>query len=223
MNRLSASDRAAMIPSPRCMSSRQSSGGGSRLRIISRLPAIDLIGVSELFSSWPSTRTSRCQACSSSSRNGRVRSLITSNWCGSPPSRNIVRDTPQRPLPPGNARCTVRFSSPVRNCARSSDSASAFSSRSEGRLSSRSPARFTSCKRWALSKANTETSISSITLRSRVVASSAPRRWARSVAPMAFTCSITSPSASSSWGRSGPDRVVALAHRFEKVGQRPQR
>ena len=44
------------------MSSRQSSGGGSRASSDSRLPAIDLIGASELFNSWPMTRINRRQA-----------------------------------------------------------------------------------------------------------------------------------------------------------------
>ena len=96
--------------------------------------------------------------------------------------------------------------------------------RSDGRPSSRSPARFTSRRRLSPSKAKMATSISSITLRSSVVASSAPRRWARSVAPMAFTCAITSPkrvfvrrSAARANG------IVALAHGFEQIGERPQR
>ena len=89
--------------------------------------------------------------------------------------------------------------------------------------SSRSPARFTRRKRRSPSKANTATSISSITLRSSVVASSAPRRCARSVAPMAFTCSITSPKASSSASAARADGIVAFAHGFEQIGQRPQR
>jgi hypothetical protein len=46
MNRLSDSERDAMTPSPRCMSTRQSVGGGSRSMIVERLPAIDLMGAS---------------------------------------------------------------------------------------------------------------------------------------------------------------------------------
>ena len=70
MKRLSDSDREAMTPRPRWTSSRQSAGGGSRSRIVARLPAIDLIGASELFISWPMTRIRRCQAWRSSSRSG---------------------------------------------------------------------------------------------------------------------------------------------------------
>ena len=75
MKRLRLSDRAVITPSPRRMSSRQSSGNVSRASRVSRLPAIDLMGVSELFSSCPSTRTRRCQACNSCSRErlGEVR------------------------------------------------------------------------------------------------------------------------------------------------------
>ena len=70
MKRLSDSDRDAMTARPRCTSSRQSRGGGSRSTIVERLPAIDLIGASELFISWPMTRIKRCHACRSSSRSG---------------------------------------------------------------------------------------------------------------------------------------------------------
>ncbi len=77
---------------------------------------MDRIGVSELFSSCPSTRSSRCHACRSSSRSARLRSESTRSWCGSPPSRNVrPRDPPaadaarERPSarsaasrPPGN-------------------------------------------------------------------------------------------------------------------------
>ena len=64
------------------MSSRQSAGGGSRSTIVDRLPAIDLIGASELFISWPMTRIRRCHACRSSSRSGWLRSESTSSSCG---------------------------------------------------------------------------------------------------------------------------------------------
>src|SRR6185369_1196330 len=53
---------------PRCMSSRQSGGSGSLPIKSARLPATDLIGASELLSSWPNTRNRRCQAVRSSSR-----------------------------------------------------------------------------------------------------------------------------------------------------------
>ena len=73
--------------------------------MLTRLPAIDLIGVSELFSSCPSTRTSRCQACNSCSLKAWVRSLITTSSSGNPCSRMRVRRTPHRPAPPGNTAC----------------------------------------------------------------------------------------------------------------------
>src|SRR5664280_1219191 len=56
MKRLRLSERDMITLRPRRISSRQSSGSGWRATIDSRLPAMDLIGVSELFSSWPSTR-----------------------------------------------------------------------------------------------------------------------------------------------------------------------
>ena len=47
-----------------------------------RLPAMDLMGASELLSSWPSTRMSRCHAWRSSSRSARLTSASTSSSMG---------------------------------------------------------------------------------------------------------------------------------------------
>ena len=132
-----------MTSRPRCMSSRQSAGGGSRSTIVARLPAIDLIGASELFISWPMTRISRCQAWRSSSRSGWLRSESTSSSCGRPPWRNWLRRISQRPTPPGNAVLMTRGASPARQSARPISSASRPSSRSAGWSSSRAPARLT--------------------------------------------------------------------------------
>ena len=63
-----------------------------------RLPAIDWIGASELLSSWPSTRISRCQAWRSSSRSGRLTSARTRSRWGTPPWRKDVRRISQRPV-----------------------------------------------------------------------------------------------------------------------------
>ncbi len=109
-----------------------------------------------------------------------------------------------------------------RYSAKPSEVASRASSRSAGCASSRSPARFTSRSDCCGSKAKTATSISSITLRSSAVASSAPSRWSRSVAAIAFTCCITSPSGSFGLSDAGADRVVAFAHRFQQIGERAQ-
>ena len=135
--------RDAITCSPRVMSSRQSSGGGLRCSSVSRLPAIDLIGPSELPSSWPMTRISRCHACRSCSRSGRLTSDSTSRSCGSPPSRNVVRRTSQRPtLPPGSDRSTTRGASPNQSVTPSS-SAVRPSICSMLRPISRSPVRLT--------------------------------------------------------------------------------
>ena len=112
MKRLRLSEREVITFRPRRMSSRQSSGSGSRARMLSRLPAIDLMGASELFSSWPSTRTSRCHACSSCSLSAWVRSEITTSSSGRPCSRMRVRRTPQRPAPPGKTRWKVLCGGP---------------------------------------------------------------------------------------------------------------
>ena len=93
VKRLSESERAAITARPRRISSLQSAGIASRANIDSRLPAIDLIGARELLISWPMTRISRCHACRSSSRSGRLTSESTSSWCGRPPWRNVVRRT----------------------------------------------------------------------------------------------------------------------------------
>ncbi len=76
MNRLSDSARSAITFKPLWISSRQSSGSGSRRLIAESVAAIDLIGASELFNSCPSTRMIRCQAWRSSSRSARDRSVM---------------------------------------------------------------------------------------------------------------------------------------------------
>ena len=126
------------------MSSRQSSGIGSCAAMLSRLPAIDLMGASELLSSWPSTRISRCHASRSCWRSGTLTSLNTTSVCGRPPCRNEPRRTSHWPLPPGNAMFSTRGALPSRHAARLMSSAVRPSSCSTGRPSSRSPARFTS-------------------------------------------------------------------------------
>src|ERR1039458_8234319 len=63
-----------------------------------RLPAIDLIGASELLSSCPSTRIRRCHALRSSSRRARLTSDKTTRVCGTPFSRNLLCRTNQRAL-----------------------------------------------------------------------------------------------------------------------------
>ena len=119
MKRRSDSARAAITPRPRRMSSSPVRRGAARARAASRrLPAIDLIGASELLISWPSTRTSRCQAWRSSSRSARLRSESTSSWCGRPPWRK--RAAPH--LPAAGAareasRRTMRGGSPVESAA----------------------------------------------------------------------------------------------------------
>src|SRR5882724_9727216 len=90
---------------------------------------------------------------------------------------------------------------------------------SEGRARSRSPARLTSFRVRELLNVKIATSISSITVRSRAVASSAPRRCSRRVSLNAFTSSITSPRASSPRA----DGKIFLAHCGEKIGQSLQR
>ena len=105
------------------MSSRQSSGSGSCAAMLSRLPAIDLIGASELFSSWPSTRISRCHASRSCCRSGTLTSLNTTSVCGRPPCRNDPRRTCHWPLPPGNAMFSTCGALPSRHAARLMSSA----------------------------------------------------------------------------------------------------
>ena len=177
-----------MTARPRRMSSRQSAGGGSRSRIVARLPAMDLMGASELFNSCPSTRTRRCQACSSSSRSGWLRSEITSSSCGRPPSRKELRRIPQRPAPPGNAVLMTRGASPSRQSSRP-ELLRAPPERALGGLrragARRRDSRTGSSR--SSSKAKMATSISAMTVRSSVVASSAPSRCSRSVSTSVLT------------------------------------
>ena len=127
------------------MSSCQSSGSGSRDTRLSRLPAMDLMGVSELFSSWPSTRTSRCQACNSSSRNGRVRSEMTTSCMRQPVLAKHA--AAHSPAPRRRSEKSFAGCAPARlpgTPPGRSSSALRPISRSAGLASSRSPARFTS-------------------------------------------------------------------------------
>ena len=64
VKRLSESERAAITARPRaCLRSQLVAAICVHARSIdSRLPAIDLIGASELLISWPMTRISRCHA-----------------------------------------------------------------------------------------------------------------------------------------------------------------
>src|SRR2546427_1057481 len=209
-----------MTASPRRMSSFQSSGMLSRASIDSRLPAIDLIGASELLISWPMTRISRCHACRSSSRSGRVTSASTSSWCGTPPCLNVVRRTSNRPEPPGNVTSSMRGDGPSRHVRSPRSSAVCPSSCSAGCASSRSPARFTRRSACARSKVNTATSISTMTVRSSAPASSAPRRWSCSVDASTLTSSMTAPSGSSPLApRARIEKSLSrsAASRFERV------
>ena len=200
------------------MSSRQSDGGGSRSMMVARLPAIDLIGASELFISWPMTRISRWNAWRSSSRSGWLRSDSTSSSCGRPPWRNELRRISQRPTPPGNAVLITRGASPSRQSSSpSSVGATAQQCARAICASSRAPARLTNFSSRSSSNVNTATSISAITLRSSVVASSASSRWWRSVSTSVLTSIITSPSAIAAARAARADGEVPLAERGEQV------
>src|SRR6266545_1714825 len=227
MKRERASERAAITARPRRMSSSRSAGRAFRASRLSRLPAIDLIGASELLSSWPRTRIRRCQACRSSSRRARLTLARTSRRWGSPPWRKVLPRASKRPVPPGRARSSTPGSpaAPAGSAApsgspRPSSSALRPSSCSAGRSSSRSPARFTRRRRRSSSKANTATSISSMTLRRRAVASRAPRRCWRRVSASAFTSCIAWESASSPFeprARNEKSSSRNAATRFERV------
>ena len=97
MKRDRAAARAPTRTRPRRMSSSQSAGRSRRASSSSRLEVTDRIGVSELLSSWPSTRIRRCQACRSSSRSARLRSESTSRSTGRPPCRTVPWRTSKRP------------------------------------------------------------------------------------------------------------------------------
>jgi hypothetical protein len=111
------------------------------------VPAIDLIGVRELFSSWPITRTRRRQACRSSSRSARLRSEITSSSCGQPPlAERAAANLPAAARrPQSDARVSSRS---VRSASFQAERVRACSPASVRCGHSRaSPARFTSRKR----------------------------------------------------------------------------
>ena len=209
------SSKSAAVDSP-----RNSEDFAALTSPLSSPCATDWMGARELFSSWPRTRISRCHALRSSSLNVRLRSLRTTRWCGKPPCRKDPRRSPQRPEPPGKFSSMVRAGSPSRQAPSPSSSAVKPRRRSNGRPSKRSPARLTrrSCA-W-LSNVKMARSISSITVRSSALASSAPRRCCLSVSLSAFTSMITSPMASSlraPRARNEKSSSRRAASRFESV------
>ena len=126
------------------MSSRQSSGGGSRASSDSRLPAIDLIGASELFSSWPMHADqplprlrAPARAAAGSRRPARAARA------GGRPAGTCVRRISQRPVPPGKLDVLNRRRAARAQARSPSSSAVRPSSARRGRPSSRSPARLT--------------------------------------------------------------------------------
>ncbi len=197
MKRVRPAVREAMTASPLRTSSSKSVGGSSRLRRSDRLMAIERMGASELFSSWPRTRKRRCHASRSSSRRARLRSDITSRRCGTPLSRNRERRTSQRPEPPGREISAVSAGSPSRRAPRPSSDASRPRSCSACRPRRRSPDRLTTCSFPPLSNAKMAESISAITARTSAAASSAPSRCSRKASVRRFSSVDTSPIASS--------------------------
>ena len=107
---------------------------------------------------------------------------------------------PDLPAPDAAGECGVDRRAARRRSRQSARSSSlgAASEQPLGRLAEqpRAGAVDELAARASSSKVNTATSISAITLRSSVVASSASRRWCRSVSTSAFTSIITSPSGS---------------------------
>ena len=150
MKRPSESARSWMIVSPAFGHRRanRSAAGRGRSACCS-VPAIDLIGASELLSSCPITRTSRCQACRSSSRSARESSEITSSSLRPAAlAESCARRISQRPEPPGKtcvhdagptARCSISLEPELRALRPRSSSAA--------RRAAPRPARFTSRSR----------------------------------------------------------------------------
>ena len=197
MNRFRPSARASMISSPPRMSTSQSAARCGRRSMVLSDPAMDFMGASELLSSWPITRTSFCQARSSSSRRGWLRSAITKREWGSPPSRNTVRLIPQRPSAPGKLRASTRVGSPARQSPSWRSSAERPKILSAGWANNSWPVRLTKRRMELESNAKMATSISSMTVRSSAVASSAPSLCSCNTPPSRLISARTSPNASS--------------------------
>ena len=182
---------------------------------------MDLMGVSELFSSWPSTRTMRCHACSSSSRKrtsevGDDEQLVRHSAL----AELAAADTPAA----GRARERT-----LNGLLRGANQILGQPERR--RIARQQP--FGRLREETLAGAvhqvaivvldrrrKAATSISSITLRSSAVASSAPRRWSRSVAAIALTCCIASPSGS--FGFSTRARILNNRLRAALPGDWPE-
>ena len=222
MKRASASARSPITSQAALPHPRASPAAAARAAIsFASVPAIERIGASELLSSWPSTRSRRCQARRSSSRSARLRSVITSRSCGRPPSRKRARRTSQRPLPPGNARSTMRASPMPRQSPRPSVVA---------RSGRRAAAKCAPSRRSAAGLASLQAAVGhrtraprcrarAMTLASSALFSSTVRRCSRSVCDSALISEhdladrIAAPRARAA------QAVVALAQRFEQVRQ----
>ena len=163
--------RSSMMARPRSKSRRCSGLSSVSARRLPRLPAIDLIGASELLSSCPSTRINRCHALRSSSRSARLTSDKTTRVCGTPFSRNLLCRTNQRALELLAGNATSASLAAPRQSASPISSAVRPSRRTAACWSSFSPAGFTSRSTRSGSNANNGASISSTTRRSSAVAS----------------------------------------------------
>ena len=108
-----------------------------------KLPAMDLIGASELFSSCPNTRINRCHARRSSSRNARLTSDRTTRVCGIPCWRNELLRTNHRASVPKCSSTRDSFSHERQGASPKSELVLPTSC-AELRSRSLSPAEFTS-------------------------------------------------------------------------------
>jgi len=206
MKRVRLSARFSMISRPPRRSSRRSGAVGVWRTSWPRLPAIDLMGARELLSSWPSTRTRRCQAWSSSLRRAWLRSETTTRVCGSPPSRKVVRRMPQRlEACPGRPVVSRREGSPSSSSPRRRSVAVLPRRRSAGCSSRRCAARLARRSVLLPSKAKMATSISAMTVLRSAVASMALRRCSRRMVPSwlisAWSVSSGSSLSSRAWAR----------------------
>ena len=199
------------------MSSRQSPAAASG-RAAPRLPAIDLIGASELLSSWPMTRIRRCQASRSCSRSGWLRSGARATRAACRPARTCGAGSPIGRRRRESARSLAR-----RRLQRSRRGrAPRRAGRGVGRVAAEQAFAVAVDQRQPLLRVEGEDR--DVDLRhhraSSAVASCAPSRCARSVSASAFTSSITCPRASSATpprARIEKSSSRSAASRFETV------
>jgi hypothetical protein len=211
-----------MMPSPALQVLLPVVGRGSRADEALEAAGDGLDGGERVVDLVESTRISRCQACSSSSRSARLRSVSTSSGAGAAlPERGAA----QLPAPgaAGEGGVHVRGASPSSSRrARAPPRAAQSSAPPAWPSSARRPGSPAAASVLGVEREDGDVDLLHHRAQQRRRLQRAEPLLAQRLAS-AFTSSSARPSASSLRRAAGADREVALEQRAEQVGQRLQR